>query len=99
MFAHKNADEVSELLAAAGFTDFEVEPVTPDILIAGGATVDEAAAFLLGMGIVRGLLGRLDDEARGEAVARVSSTLADHYTEGSGVMIGAAGWLYSARTD
>lgn len=97
MFAHKNPEEVSELLAAAGFTEFEVEPVTPDILIAGGATVDESATFMLGMGIVRGLLGRLDDDARAQAVDAVRSTLGDHYEHGSGVSIGAAGWLYSAR--
>jgi ubiquinone/menaquinone biosynthesis C-methylase UbiE len=97
MFAHKNPDEVSELLGAAGFTAFEAEPVTPNIMIAGGATVDEATAFMLGMGIVRGLLGRLDGDERALAVEAVRSTLADHDEDGSGVSIGAAGWLYSAR--
>ncbi len=97
MFAHKDPDEVAGLLASAGFTEFEVEPITPDILIAGGATFDDSVAFLLGMGIVRGLLGRLDDDTRAEAVAAVSATLAGHDAEGAGVSIGAAGWLYTAR--
>ena len=97
MFAHQEPDEVASLLGSAGFTAFEVESVTPDILIAGGGTVDEAVSFMLGMGIVKGLLGRLDDDARADAIAAVSSTLANHNDRGTGVSIGAAGWLYSAR--
>lgn len=97
MFAHQEPDEVASLLGSAGFTAFEVESVTPDILIAGGGTVDEAVSFMLGMGIVKGLLGRLDDDARADAIAAVSSTLAHRNDRGTGVSIGAAGWLYSAR--
>ena len=44
------------LLEAAGFGQVEVEPVVTTVLLAGGGTVDESLEFLLGMGMVKGLL-------------------------------------------
>ena len=64
MFALKEPDEATALLAGVGFTRIAVEPVSTSILLAGGGTLEESVDFLLGMGMVRGLLGRLDDDAR-----------------------------------
>ena len=61
MFALKNPDEVTALLTGAGFTQVAVERVSTTILLAGGGTLDESLEFLLGMGMVRGLL---EDEGR-----------------------------------
>jgi SAM-dependent methyltransferase len=97
MFALKEPDEAVALLEAAGFGQVEVEPVATTVLLAGGGTLDESLEFLLGMGMVRGLLGRLTDDQRELAVAEVKSALAERYEPGVGVTLGAAGWLVSAR--
>ena len=63
MFALKDPRRgSSSLLDAAGFVEIETEAISPTILIGGGGTVGESLDFLLGMGIVRGLLGRLEPE-------------------------------------
>jgi len=97
MFAFKNPDETAALLTEVGFTRVVVEPVSTTILLAGGGTLDESIDFLLGMGMVRGLLGRLDDDERGTAVDEIRATLAERYELGVGVRLGAAGWLVSAH--
>lgn len=97
MFALQRPREIAELLEAAGFTEVRIEPVTPNILIAGGATPADSLEFLLGMGIVRGLLGRLDPNARHDAVATIGAACAARYDERDGVTFGAAGWRVTAR--
>ena len=97
MFALKEPDETVALLEVAGFGEVDVEPVATTVLLAGGGTVDESLEFLLGMGMVRGLLGRLADNEREQAVHEVRSALAERYEPEVGVTLGAAGWLVSAR--
>jgi len=97
MFAFKKPNETAALLTEAGFTQIAVEPVVTTILLAGGGTLDESIDFLLGMGIVRGLLGQLQDDERDAAVDEIRATLAEHYELGIGVRLGAAGWLVSAH--
>jgi len=98
MFALEEPDETCDLLETAGFTDVEIEPITTTVLLAGGDTVEESLDFLLGMGMVRGLLGRLDGDARERAIEEIRTTLAARYDPDVGVALGAAGWLVSART-
>ena len=97
MFALKHPDEITALLTGVGFTNNSVEPVSTTILLAGGAGLDESVDFLLGMGMVRGLLGRLDRDQREVALDEIRATLAEHYEAGVGVRLGAAGWLVSAH--
>lgn len=99
MFALQNPDEIRSLLDASGFVEIEIEPVSPSILIGGGGTLDESIDFLLGMGIVRGLLGRLDAADREATVDAVRASLAQRCEPGVGVRLGAAGWLVSARAE
>ncbi len=96
MFALKSPDETTELLEAVGFTQVSVQPVSTEILLAGGADLDESVEFLFGMGMVRGLLGQLDLDARVAAVEEIGSELAKCYEPGVGVRLGAAGWLVTA---
>jgi len=100
MFAFKNCDEVAALLESVGFTEVEVAPVSPTMLIGGGGSVDETAEFLLGLGIVRGVLGALDDEQRAVAEASIRAELDlhhdDHHEDGVGVRLGSGVWLVSA---
>ena len=98
MFALKNPDETTALLGAGGFTQIDIEPISPTILLGGGGTLDESVEFLLGMGIARGLLGRLDPAARDAAIESVRGALAERYESGVGVRLGTGAWLVSART-
>ena len=74
-----------------------VEPVSKTILLAGGGTLDESVDFLLGMGMVRGLIGLLEDDRRDAAVDEIRTALAEHYESDVGVWLGATGWLASAH--
>ena len=95
MFAFKHDDEVADLLTVAGFTDVAVDPVSPRLLIGGGGSVDDSTGFLLGLGIVRGLLGRLDDEQRVVAESSIRDELERHHDE-DGVRLGSGVWLATA---
>ncbi len=96
MFALKEPAEAAALLGAAGFTQVEITSLTPSILLGGGGTLEEATAFLLGTGIARGLLGRLEGGALAEATDEVRSVLSDRFEPGTGVRLGAAAWLIAA---
>lgn len=97
MFALKRPDETVALLTAAGFTEAEVAPIETSLVLGGGGTVEESLEFLLGMGMVRGVLGRADGDEREQAIADVRSALAERHVPDVGVTLGAAGWLASAR--
>jgi SAM-dependent methyltransferase len=97
MFALKRPDETVALLTAAGFTQVDVAPIDTTLLLGGGGTVDDSFDFLLGMGMVRGLLGRVDGDEREQALAGVRTALAERSVPDTGVTLGAAGWLVSAR--
>lgn len=97
MFALKHPEETTALLEATGFGEVEIEPVATTVLLAGGGTVEESLEFLLGMGMVRGLLGRLADDERELAIEEIRSVLAERHEREVGVTLGAAGWLVAAR--
>ncbi len=97
MFALKDPDETTALLDGAGLTQIEIEPISPTILLGGGGTLDESVQFLLEMGIVRGLLGRLEPEARAAAIESVRGELAQRYESGVGIRLGTGALLVSAR--
>ncbi|MGZ6994121.1 MAG: class I SAM-dependent methyltransferase [Acidimicrobiia bacterium] len=96
MFSLKDADEIAALLVAAGLTQIEIESIAPSILLGGGGTLDESMEFLLGMGIARGLLSRLEPAARAAAIEAISVSLAERYEPGAGVRLGTGAWLVSA---
>lgn len=96
MFAFRHCDEVSDLLGSAGFREGDVAPVSPNLLIGGGGTVDDTAAFLLGLGIVRGLMGRLDDQQRARAERTIRAELEQHHRDSEGVRLGSGVWLVTA---
>ena len=95
MFALSEPDETSDLLGAAGFTGLACEPLTPEILIGGGGTLDESLEFLLGMGMVRGLLGLAPADTRDAVITEVRSSLAERFEPGTGVRLGSGAWLVS----
>lgn len=96
MFSMMHPEETIELLATTGFTDVVVEPLVTTIDVAGGAPVDESLDFLLGMGMVKGLLERVPDEHLDRAIGQIRDTLVARHVPDVGVTLGAAGWLVSA---
>jgi len=97
MFALKDPDETAALLDAAGFTQIEVEAISPTILLGGGGTLDESLDFLFGMGMARGLLGLAGSDERTAVIDAVRSSRAERYEPGVGVRLGTGAWLASAR--
>jgi ubiquinone/menaquinone biosynthesis C-methylase UbiE len=97
MFALDDADEIAALLDEAGFVQVDTESISPTILIGGGGTLDEAVDFLLGMGIVRGLLGRLEPDIRAGAIEEIRAALSERHEPGVGVRLGTGAWLVTAR--
>ena len=97
MFALKDQDEATTLLEAAGYTDVGFEPLAPSILIGGGGTVDQSMDFLLGMGMVRGLVGLAGTDHHDEVIEAVRSSLTERYEPGVGVRFGAGAWLVTGR--
>jgi len=73
------------------------EPLAPTIVIGGGGTVDQSMDFLLGMGMVRGLVGLAGTDAYDEVVEAVRSSLTERYEPGVGLRFGAAAWMVTAR--
>jgi ubiquinone/menaquinone biosynthesis C-methylase UbiE len=98
MFALMDQDETTALLEAAGFTEVAFESLAPTILIGGGGTVDQSMEFLLGMGMVRGLVGLAGTDAHDEVVEAVRLSLAERYEPGVGVRFGAGAWIVTALT-
>ena len=98
MFALKDQSETTALLETAGFTELAFEPLAPTILIAGGGTVDQSMDFLLGMGMVRGLVGLAGTDPHDQVVEAIRSSLAERYEPGVGMRFGAAAWLVTALT-
>lgn len=96
MFALMNQDETTALLQAAGFTGVAFESLAPAILIGGGGTVDQSMDFLLGMGMVRGLVDLAGTDAHDTVVEAVRLSLTERYEPGVGVRFGAGAWLVTA---
>jgi SAM-dependent methyltransferase len=97
MFALKDDVEITALLQATGFTDVVVEPISPALLLGGGGSLEECLTFLLGTGIVRGLLSRLDDRQREDAIGTVRAELERRHEADVGVRMAAGVWLVTAH--
>lgn len=93
-FGLADADHVRRVLSEGGFTDVALADVREAVVF--GGDVNEAFAFLRGVGFVRGLLEDLDDEAAEAALKTLRVTLAAHET-GDGVAFNSAAWLITAR--
>lgn len=98
MFALMDRDETTALLTTAGFTEVAFESLAPTLVVGGGGPLDESIDFLLGNGMVRGLVGLAGTDAHDTVVEAVRLSLADHYEAGIGLRLGAGAWLVTARS-
>lgn len=93
-FGLSDPDDVRRILTASGFEAVDVTRVQEPVWL--GADAEDAFGFVSRTGVARGLLGGLDEEVRRAAVAGLRDQLVDHATP-DGVLLGAAGWLITAR--
>lgn len=93
-FGLSDPDDVRRTLGAAGFERVEVAEVRGAVRL--GADGGDAFGFVRGLGLTRGLLGGLDDDARQAALDRLRDQLAAHATP-QGVLLDASAWLVTAR--
>jgi SAM-dependent methyltransferase len=93
-FGLADPNNVHRVLTAAGFDDIELTEVRQPMYL--GADGDDAFSFVSGLGLTRGLLGGLDDHTRHAALEALRNRLNTDATS-DGVLLGAAGWLITAR--
>lgn len=93
-FALADPARVSLVLEGAGFRDVCLAPIKAGLVI--GADPADAVAFYMETGMGRTLLADADALTRAKVSAAVEESLAP-YTTPSGVSLGAAAWLTTAR--
>jgi SAM-dependent methyltransferase len=94
-FAFADAERVSRILGDAGFGSVAVEGMERELLVGGGASLDDTVSFLLQMGPAGAALREADDDVRAKAAAAVREAIAPFHGE-DGVRMPAAAWLFTA---
>jgi SAM-dependent methyltransferase len=93
-FGLAEADAVRRILADAGFESIDLEEVNEPVYI--GADPDDAFGFVRTLGMTKGMLEDLDEDATARALETLRTTLAAHDT-GEGVLLGSSAWLITAH--
>jgi SAM-dependent methyltransferase len=91
-FALADPDRVRRLLAQAGFTRIEIEPLQAPMWF--GADADDAHAFVLGL--LGWMLEGLDESQRTRALGALRATVTAH-TTADGVVYRSGAWLIRAQ--
>jgi SAM-dependent methyltransferase len=94
-FAFADADRVTRILQDAGFGSVAVEGMERELLVGGGASLDDTVGFLLQMGPAGAALRDAAEDVRNKAAAAVRDAIAPFETE-VGVRMPAAAWLFQA---
>ena len=92
-FAFADRDYINEILDAAGYSNIEIESVTPELKV--GDTVEEAMYFQGRIGPMARALAELEEDKRTQAMQAVRDALGEYQSD-RGVWIKSAGWLVSA---
>lgn len=95
-FAFADADYVRGILDAAGYGAIELEPFRTTLHLAD--SLDDAIAFQGKVGPLSRALADLEGQQRADALAAAREALAGHVTD-SGLDLGAACWIVTARRD
>jgi hypothetical protein len=94
-FALGDADHVRGILGQAGFEGIALEPCDAELSI-GGAGLDSAVEFLLGIGPAAAALQAAGGAQRALVATAIREAIAPYATE-AGVRMQGAAWLVSAR--
>ena len=95
MFALADPVRIRSILTDAGLEEVSVKPLSEEILLGGGGSLDDAVQFLRYGGMGRAVLDGVDDATQDQVEFAVSEALAPYLTS-DGVRIGCAAWLVSA---
>ena len=94
-FAFADADRVTRILQDAGFGSVAVEGMERELLVGGGASLDDTVGFLLQMGPAGAALREADDDLRAKAADAVREAITPFQGD-EGVRMPAAAWLFQA---
>ncbi len=95
-FAFADVERVRGTLEKAGFEDVAAESLERDLLVGGGASLEETVEFLLQMGPAGAALREAGEDVRSRAAAAVKETVAPFVTP-DGVRMPSASWRITAR--
>lgn len=95
-FSFADPDRVRRILSAAGFADVALEPHEQELVIAAGASYEDAVDFLLQLGPMAAVLRDASESDRVRVTSAVRETLAPHVAGGD-LKLGSSTWLVRAR--
>ncbi|WP_310466969.1 class I SAM-dependent methyltransferase [Sphingomonas sp.] len=96
-FAFADPEYVGELLRGAGWTPADPEPLAFDYVAGEGqAATDQALDFFSVIGPAARAMEAMDAPARGAALDRMRTVIAEH-NDGDRVTFPAAAWIWTAR--
>jgi len=93
-FGFANPVDVKRWLDAAGYTGVELCPLAEPITL--GSDVEDAFAYVCGLGLARGLLAGLDAPEAARTLVGLRDRLSSYVTP-DGVLLGSAAWLITGR--
>jgi SAM-dependent methyltransferase len=94
-FSLADPNHISDVLAAAGYTDITTTGIEAPMRL--GDNADDAVAFLSGIGVARTLLATVDPDTAQRALTVVRDALAPYDESPDGVTLTGAAWLVTAR--
>ena len=95
-FAFADGERVSGILAKAGWAGINVHSLELQLSVGGGASLAEAADFMMELGPTAQPLKDADAATRERVRAAITEAIAPYATDG-GVKMGSAAWVITAR--
>jgi len=95
-FSFADAERVRRILGGAGFVDVVLEPHEQELVIAAGASYEDAIDFLVQLGPMTAALKDASEADRERVTVAVREALAPHVSGGE-LRLGSATWLVRAR--
>jgi SAM-dependent methyltransferase len=92
-FAQSEPDAVTRILADAGYTGIDFQPV--HLVLTVGTDLDDGTDYLAGTRMIRRVLEALPDHDRPAALDAIRTAVAEH-TDDGGVHLDAAIWIITA---
>ncbi|NOX49046.1 MAG: methyltransferase domain-containing protein [Gammaproteobacteria bacterium] len=93
-FAFADSDRIHSILNQSGYADIDITSVTPNLTM--GQDLDEAMRLQAQIGPVARVIAELQEDKKGEAIAAARMALGEHQSS-TGINLGAAAWIVSAR--
>ena len=96
-FAFADPNRVRGILDGAGYRDVQLDAVDDELIVGGGAGLDETVAFMLQMGPTGILLRAANDPSLEARVAAAVREALVPYVTPAGVRMRSASWIVTAR--